>query len=221
MFAWQLTACGNNGSDSSNGGSAAGGQGGTGKGGGGGASSAGGGASGSSGAGAGGTDNAAVLRGALSVNILASPECALEAGYYDFPQVPNGHPVTATEKVQSLTDGMVAGGTEVTSVTCEWLGFSPPYTIGGGLSQGPAGSMQYAGFQAKSVPTMGGFSLGKSDWEHDHGGQCDFQLIEIDETTRSVWGEFTCDEITAVEAPEPKPCSVGPSYFYFENCIVP
>jgi hypothetical protein len=106
-------------------------------------------------------------------------------------------------------------------VTCEWLGTAAPYTIGAGITLGPAGDRKFLNFQSRTEPTTAGFRIGDSDWPNEYGGQCSFKPIDVDETTRSVWGEFTCAALSAVEAAEPSPCAIGPSYYFFENCTAP
>jgi len=33
--------------------------------------------------------------------------------------------------------------------------------------------------------------------------------------------KFTCTALSALEAAEPSPCAIGPSYYFFENCTTP
>jgi hypothetical protein len=43
-----------------------------------------------------------------------------------------------------------------------------------------------------------------------------FSVIEIDNTARNIWGSLECDSFVPFQGTDP--CSLGPSYFFFENC---
>ena len=45
---------------------------------------------------------------------------------------------------------------------------------------------------------------------------CTFTIIELDASTRSVWGSVSCSAWDNLD--EAGTCALGPSYFFFENC---
>jgi hypothetical protein len=68
------------------------------------------------------------------------------------------------------------------------------------------------------APSQGGMSFSSSELPNAEGytSQCMFSIIEVDPSTRSVWGSFTCDSLT--DFTDPTGCSVAPSYFFFDHC---
>jgi len=199
----------------------AGGSAGTGAGTGGSGGSAGSGAAGS-GAGTAG-DSGSAVRGAVSLNIVGGSGCSLSPQYQDFPALASGHPVTATSKAEAATHGEDTPDGQPAQVVCEWIGSAAPYTISARITLGPAGPTDRSVFLGSptvvGVPANDGIGINVPDLPAQYGSfsePCTVTPIEVDETTRSVWGEFSCPSIGPEEGDDS--CEVGPSYFFFENC---
>lgn len=183
--------------------------------------SAGSGAAGSSAGTAGGSG--APVRGAVSLNIVGGSGCSLDPQYQDFPEVSSGHPVTATSKGDAATDGEDTPDGQPAQIVCEWLGTTAPHTISARITLGPPGPTDRSIFLGSptvvGVPENDGIGINVPDLPEQYGSfsePCTVTPIEVDEATRSVWGEFSCPSIGPEEGDDS--CEVGPSYFFFENC---
>ena len=169
----------------------------------------------------GGSDSGEVVRGAVSLHILSPDGCSLEEQFQDFPQVQSGHPVTATDKGEGIAHGEMTEDFPAT-VLCNW--FTPDVSKGMDvvITLGPAGQRRAVNLGGKMIvgePMEGGMVLNSADLPDQYGGTCTCTAIEIDEATRSVWGEVQCDEFNTFD--DSDHCAVGPSYFFFENCTLP
>jgi hypothetical protein len=198
----------------------------------GGTAGSGGASSGGGGSGSGGGGQGSMTRGAFSMHIVPSQGCSLAEQWVDFPVVDGGHPVTATETVQTIPDGATeqvtnSSGmlidTTASRLTCTWL--ASVFRVG--FRFGPAGregvlSMS-AGTTLGESRTMG-FVLQGQDWrETTYGGQCTYTALEVDVATRSVRGELSCPALDAVtDMPDTQPhetCTIPTGYYAFENCV--
>ena len=82
------------------------------------------------------TGSSSAARGAVSLSILSPDGCSLTEQFQDFPSVPSGHAVTATEKLMSVEDGTTTADGAPVEVICDWLGFEPPFTFRGRITVG-------------------------------------------------------------------------------------
>jgi hypothetical protein len=191
-----------------------------------------GGASGSGGAGGG---TAGVVRGAISMHVVPGEGCTRADQWVDFPIVAGGHPVTATETVQTIADGATGPytnssgmtfDTTVSKLVCEWVVRDSGRYFQVGFRFGPAGrdgtlSMSASLNVGESRPW--GLVLVGQDWgEANYGGQCTYTTLEVDEATHSVRGEVTCpllDLVTDMPSTQPQEmCTLPSGYYAFENC---
>jgi hypothetical protein len=230
VFGLLLSACSDGDGDSpdSTGGTAgsSGNSGGTG----GGTGGATGGSAGSTGGSSGGTGGASTaVRGAVSLHVLAPQGCSLPDHFQDFPELPSGHPVTETAKVQAVEHGSMTPSGEPVSVLCRWISLQAPLSFDAVIRIGFAGNERFTNVGATGsivVPgetRSGGIGLGAPDLPAQYGGgACIYTLLELDTTTRSVWGQVTCDTFETLDTPDATDvCALGPSYFFFENCTPP
>ena len=169
--------------------------------------------------------NGSTVRGGFSVNIQTGNGCALSSQYQDFPIVSNGHPVGATQKSASVADMDGANDGSLASVVCSWFSDVSPYMIGAGITLGPAGNTRQVSMNSRLVmgsSSVGGMSFsGKALPEADgYQAPCNFSIIQLDEASRSVWGSFECDALKNFSQAATG-CTVGPSYFFFQNCTKP
>jgi hypothetical protein len=180
-----------------------------------GGSTSGGGSSGGTAGSSGGS--ASVVRGAVSLNILAPAGCSLTEQYQDFPKVASGHPVTATEKGAGIADGEMTEDFPA-DVLCEWLGFE----IDAVIRLGPAGNQRLINIGSSLVvgeSAQNGVVLNSVELPAQYGGDCMVTPIEVDMATRSVWSSFTCETFDTFD--DTDHCAIGPSYLFFENCTAP
>lgn len=169
------------------------------------------------------------VRGAFSVNIQTAGGCSLASQSQDFPVVAGGHPVSASDKRGGIADSTVDASGYPANVYCSWFSDKAPYMIDAGLMLGPDASLRRVSMNSKLVvgsSSAGGMSFLTNDLpDTNYAGKCSFTVIQLDPATRSVWGSFTCaslDKFAADGATQvPTQCTVGPSYFYFENCTKP
>ena len=178
--------------------------------------------------GAGGNVNGPPVRGAFSVNIEAPPGCPLTTQTQDFPVVPGRHPVTATDKSGGIADQTVDGSGAAARLSCTWFGDVADgvdrYTIEASMMLGPPGNLRTAhmnGTLTAGTSSKGGAEITTKDLpDGDYAGDCDFNIIQVDPTTRSIWCSFSCASFDKVadDIETPIGCSLGPSYFYFDNC---
>jgi len=167
--------------------------------------------------------------GAFSVNVQTASGCSLTTQSQDFPIVAAGHPVTATDKSGGIANKTVDASGYPTNVYCSWFSDKAPYMIDAGLMLGAPGNgrtVEMNSLLATGSSSTGGMGFhDKALPDLDYAGQCSFTVIELDPVKRSVWGTFTCaslDKFSADGATQvPTQCTVGPSYFYFENCTKP
>jgi hypothetical protein len=161
------------------------------------------------------------VKAGFSVNITAPAGCAATAQTLDFPIVASGHPVTATEKTAGIVDQQMDSGGDTAHVYCSWFSETAPYSIDAGIMTRPGGDRRTISMNSELTEGMsqvGGIGFQTKDL--DYGGVCNFSVIKLDPTTRSVWGSFTCDSLKQAST-TPTPCAVSTSYFYFENCTKP
>jgi hypothetical protein len=182
-------------------------------------------AGGTSGAGtsAGGGANGSTVRGAVSLNIQAAAGCELSAQTLDFPVVTSGHPVTATDQSGDIADQQVDSASGyAANVHCIWFNQNSPYKIDAGVTLGRLGERLVAlgpTFAAGST-NSGTLVMSTPDLpDPAYQGDCTYSVIKVDPVTRSVWGSFTCASLDASSSPTG--CTVGTSYFSFENCTTP
>jgi hypothetical protein len=179
-----------------------------------------GGSAGNTSGGSGGT-TATAVRGAASVHIVAGAGCSLEEQYQDFPMLASGHPVTATDRTQAVTNGETAPDGHPATVLCSWLGTSIDVVI----TLGPAGDERDLFLRSPTAEgVMGTGSVGVTgpDFPEQYANRsspCSFTPIEVDEASRSVWGEFACTSFATED--ESDSCAVDTSYYFFENCTLP
>jgi len=221
-----LTACGSSDhSGAGGGGSSAAGSSGAGTSG---ASS--GGSSGTAGSGtagsgtAGGSGGGNTVRGAISVNVQTGSGCAVSTQTQDYPAVSAGHPVNATAKGDGIANQQLDASGVPAMVHCTWFSDAAPYMIDAGVGVSQGGSRRTASlavsltngstatgqmsFDSKDLPSADGYTA-----------TCTFSVIQLDPTTRSVWGSFSCDSLS--DFTNPTGCTVAPSYFFFDNCKKP
>jgi hypothetical protein len=229
---FNLFACSSSGnSDGSGGATSTGGtsMGGTSAGGGG--TSAGGSSAGGSSATGGSSTNAGasgtVVQGAISVNLQAGAGCSLMAQYLDFPTVAGGHPVTATADSAGIADQQLDSNGISALVSCGWYSDTAPYQVATGITLGNGANERSASIGSNFPSTVGATSQGnlilqvpELPDESGYTAPCTFTIIKLDPATRSVWGSFTCDSFND-STPTATKCTVGPSYFYFNNCTKP
>jgi hypothetical protein len=129
-------------------------------------------------------------------------------------------------KVQSVENGGTTDAGEPVVVLCNLLGAQAPYTLDAVFRIGPAGNQRFinlGGSVALGQTNPGGLVLTSPDLPSQYGSSpddpCMYSMIELDPTTGSVWGEFTCGILD--DSDEMDICAVGPSYFFFENCTGP
>jgi hypothetical protein len=197
----------------------------------GGASSGGSHAGGSSGAGAsaGSGATSGAVRGAFSVNVQAPSGCTLMAKTEDYPIVASGHPVTGTDQGVGIADKTKDSTGAPASVHCSWFSDTAPYMIDAGITLGTIASNRSVSMNSTLVAGMssvGGLNFQSQDLpDFNYSATCNFSVIKVDPTTRSVWGSFTCDTIdvsaSSTSGMTPTQCTVGTSYFSFENCTKP
>jgi hypothetical protein len=176
---------------------------------------------------AGAAGSASVTKGAVSLHIQGAPGCSLSDQYLDWPALPSGHPVTATEKGQALENGTTTPDGQPVKVICRWLAPQAPHTFQTQVQTGPAGTPRLVDLGAKIEPgkdVQGGVSLSSpalplEGYASPATDPCVYNVISTDEATRSVWGRLHCG--TVVSADGTDTCSLGDSYFFFENCTVP
>lgn len=176
-------------------------------------------------AGAGG-GTGAVTRGAASFHIVSGPGCSLPDQFQDFPVLASGHPVTDTQKIQSVESGGTTADGQPVSLLCNWLGFQAPYTFDSVLKIGPAGNERWFNIGASIQPgqeVQGGIVLIAPELPQQYGSDptdpCVYTVISVDEATRSVWGRLHCGIFAPNDGSDS--CTLGDSYFFFENCVVP
>lgn len=185
-----------------------------------GTSAAGAGGASAGGAGAGG---ASLLGAAVSLNLLAPSTCSLPAEFIDYPKVPEGHPVTATTKGETLRhNGMTADGARV-RVACMWAELGQALLFDGSIQIQGAGSTSAINLGATSItegqPAEGGLVISGAVLPAQYGApieSCTLTPIEIDRETNSIWGEIQCPTFESLDSDDV--CEIGPSYFYFRNC---
>lgn len=180
-----------------------------------GAATGGGGTPSSGGSATGGTNDGA-LRAAISLNFIGS-SCGLADHFIDVPEVSGQHPVTATAVTTLVADQERNADGDRISVVCMWrdgswtgglqVGYEGAFVSLGGSTV--AGGTEYEGIalNGPSLPEQYGSSANRL---------CVYSVLEADETTHTVWGEISCETID--NEAEDSLCSLGPSYFYFENC---
>ncbi len=163
-------------------------------------------------------------RGAVSLHVVPKGECSLGDVWIDFPEVANGHPVTATSHDVLSEDGTRdAEGREIKAV-CEWLSLEDPVRASLGISADSAEDGRYLSMTAVlsesgSMPSrlVVQRSFTEPQWGGGGGHECLFSNIAIDLDGESVWGSFVCP--TFVPHDDSKDlCEVVEGYFYFENC---
>jgi hypothetical protein len=148
----------------------------------------------------------------------------LKEQFLDFPQLATGRPVTETAKTAWFTNGDRTEANDVVNVTCFVIGDSS-----GAWARGFIGRAPPQGTFTRQVDIEGNMFVGKtsqaalimSDSElgngYDHVFQrCMFSLLEVDQVARSFWGTFTCTSLSGPDSGGT--CSLGPSFFAFENC---
>jgi hypothetical protein len=179
-----------------------------------------GGSAGSTTGGSGG-NAAKAVRGAASVHIVAGPGCSLDEQHQDFPMLASGHPVTATDRTQAVTNGQVAPDGHPATVLCTWLGTSIDVVI----TLGPASDERDLFLRSptaegvKGSGSVGVTGPGFPEQYANRSSPCSFTPIEVDEGSRSVWGEFACTSFATED--ESDSCAVDTSYYFFENCTLP
>jgi hypothetical protein len=183
------------------------------------AGSSGGGKGGNAGSSGGGS----VLRGAVSLNVLASSTCSLPAEYIDLPSVAAGHPVTATTKGEALENGgTTAEGNRVT-LSCIWeeldSGLFLDATVN--IQMGASRTSVNLGYGplVEGEPGKGRLVASGPILPEEYRApldSCTLTAIDIDPTTRSVWSEIKCPTFQSRDSEDI--CEIGPSYFFFENC---
>jgi hypothetical protein len=179
----------------------------------------------------------AKARGAFSLHIVPGEGCSLTEQWVDFPVVDGGHPVTATETVQTIDDGATmqvtnAAGmlidTTASRLACTWVP-EPILDLHVGFRFGPAsreGTLSMSPSLKLDEPDTSGILIVGQDWdEKNYGGQCTFTAREVDHATRSVRGEVSCtalDRVTDMpDTAPPEACTLPSGYFAFENCSLP
>ncbi len=181
----------------------------------GGASTGGGGTPSTGGSATGGANDGA-LRAAISLNFIGSA-CGIADHYIDVPEVSGQHPVTATAVNALVADQERNADGERISVDCMWR----DRTWSGGITVGYYGAfVSLGGSKVVGGTEYEGIALNGPDLPEQYGSSptspCEYAVLEVDETTRSVWGEISCATID--NETQTSLCSLGPSYFYFENC---
>lgn len=157
----------------------------------------------------------------MSIHVLAGTGCSLGDQFQDFPQLPSGHPVTGTQKIQGVETGTDG---QPTKVLCTWMGTQAPFSIDAVITIGPAGAQRFVNLgspQVQGQSAVGGLVLQAPDLPANYGttagNPCTYTPIAVDAATRSVWGEFSCNALSALDGSGDR-CGVGPSYYFFENC---
>ena len=175
------------------------------------------------------TGGAGAVIGAFSVNIQTASGCSVATQAQDFPVVSGRHPVTAADRGGGIANKTVDASGYPANVYCSWFSDKAPYMIDAGLMLGAPGSGRTVEMNSTLVigsSSTGGMVLHAKELpDLDYAGQCSFTVIQLDPATRSVWGSFTCaslDKFASDGATQvPTQCTVGPSYFYFQNCTKP
>jgi hypothetical protein len=185
-----------------------------------------GGGAGSAGAGGAAGSASGVTRGAISLHILSGPGCSLSDQFLDWPTPASGHPVTDSAKVQALENGTTTPDGQPVKVICRWLAPQAPHMFQTLTQTGPAGIPRLVDVGARIEPgkdVQGGVSVASPDLPQGYASSatdpCIYNVISTDDATRSVWGRVHCG--TLVSADGNDTCSLGDSYFFFENCTVP
>ncbi len=181
----------------------------------GGASTGGGGTPSTGGSATGGANDGA-LRAAISLNFIGSA-CGIADHYIDVPEVSGQHPVTATAVNALVADQERNADGDWISVDCTWRGD----WWSGGIGVGYYGAFfSMSGSNVVGDTDCDGVTFAGPNLPEQYGedatNPCVYSILEADEATHTLWGEFSCgtlDNETNVTA-----CSLGPSYFYFENC---
>jgi hypothetical protein len=161
------------------------------------------------------------------VNVQAPAGCALTAQYLDFPAVASGHPVTAADNSHGIADKKSDATGNPAQVSCKWFSSAAPYMIDMGITLGNTAQQRIVSIGSDFPATAGATATGTlilqvpelAD-QTGYTASCTFTTIKLDAATHSLWGSFSCDSVldstqTATQ------CTVGPSYFYFDNCTVP
>jgi hypothetical protein len=160
-----------------------------------------------------------VPKGAISFFFPASAGCALAEQWLDFPPVPGGHPVTATERSASIEDGATdEQGYAVSRLSCTWRSTF----VAVGFRFGRAGNEGLVSISPDKVltPVEKGMVVVGQDWDDvSYSGACTFTTREVDEDARSIWGSLTCGAVGIIGEDE-KPCVLSEGYFSFESCAV-
>ena len=170
------------------------------------------------------------------MHITPGQGCSLGDQWVDFPVVDGGHPVTATQTVETIADratepvlnssGMTIDAT-VSQLSCRWGGRNPDFDFQVGFRFGPAnreGTLSMgAGITVGQSQTLG-FVLRGQDWQSSYSGQCTFTEHEVIDATRSVRGEVSCpvlDVLTDMPTTQNHEVCILNGYYAFENCTPP
>jgi hypothetical protein len=158
-------------------------------------------------------------RGAMSLSIIAPAGCPLTEQFLDFPNVEGGHPVTDTARTVWLTDGDTTESGDPVAVTCRVAGNTPQYVLGQIRFSSPQGdviNVAVSGVIPVGEEVAPSFIVTTPELGDSYGGACTATLFEVDPVARSFWGTLTCSTFEGLETPGT--CSLGASYFAFENC---
>ena len=111
-------------------------------------------------------------------------------------------------------------------VLCNLLGAQAPFNLDVVFRIGPAGNQRFINLGGPVAPGQtqpGGLVISSPGLPSQYGSSpddpCMYSMIELDATSGSVWGRFTCGILD--DSDEMDLCAVGPSYFFIENCTVP
>jgi hypothetical protein len=160
-----------------------------------------------------------VPRGAVSFFFPATPGCPLAEQWLDFPPVPDGHPVTGTEKRVSVEDGLAdEEGVQISRLTCTWR----PTFAAVGFGYGRSTDEAFVSISPDKVldPVEKGIALRGAGWDNQYGGLCTFTAIEVDEETRSIWGRVSCEGLETTGEDQSETCVLSEGHYFFENCTL-
>jgi hypothetical protein len=163
-----------------------------------------------------------VLRGAVSLEILESPDCVLPAGFIDLPESSGGHPVDAAGRNTSFEDGGVTAEGNRVTIACMWADFEEQLFVDAVINiqiQASRASVNLGSTELRvGEPAAGGLFMSGPLVPQQYSAppdSCTLTAIEIDRDTRSVWGQIECPSFEPLDGDGT--CQVS-GFFSFENC---